>query len=131
MAGVLVLTLTVATWADDKADKKDQKVQKKADKKTNKEKIIGTWKPVSSKEEVTLEFTKDGKLIIRSKKGGTDMEAEAKYKVDGDKLSITVKIGDDERTRTATIKKLDDDELVTENPKKVKTTFKRVKKKKS
>jgi uncharacterized protein (TIGR03066 family) len=79
--------------------------------------LVGTWEfvevPANHPKEGTLEFTKDGKIKATFKMGDKTINKEAKYKVEGNKLSII----DGERQETATIKSLTKNELVVQNPK--------------
>jgi uncharacterized protein (TIGR03066 family) len=75
-------------------------------------KLIGKWCP---KEEAvfTVELTTDGKAtLVAMTSDGKVREAKGTYKVDGNRLTTTVKAGDDEQTHTFTISKLTDTELV-------------------
>jgi uncharacterized protein (TIGR03066 family) len=89
---------------------------KKDDKKIDPAKLVGKWElikgvegglPVGS----VVEFAKDGKLTVtvadeaKSQFSGT-------YKVDGDKFTYKVKVGDAEHEGTDTIKSLSDDKAV-------------------
>jgi len=75
--------------------------------------LIGKWE-VTKADEGTLptgsivEFTKDGTLKLTVKMGDSDMTLEGKYKVEGDKFTITMKVGDDEHKNTITITKITD-----------------------
>jgi uncharacterized protein (TIGR03066 family) len=94
-------------------------------KETNKEKIVGTWELVKTVtgektdtlppgSEITVEFTKDGKIITNLKLPGNAQTLKGIYEVDGDML--TSKIAD-EKPFTAKIKSLTDKELVIEQKK--------------
>jgi uncharacterized protein (TIGR03066 family) len=91
--------------------------EKKGSEPTNKEKIIGTWKPTkgegSAVPDATLEFTKDGKLKVTVKIGDNTVTVEGSYEIDGDQITLTMKEGDKEKKETATIKTLTDKVLVT------------------
>src|SRR4051812_13093657 len=113
MRAILSCTLAVlvscCAFAAD--DKKDEKVDAK--------KLVGKWSPKEKKEgsSFVIEFTKDGKASFTTTEGGKEVKIEGTYKVDGNKLSTTMKIGDMERTRTRTISKLTDTELVSTDDK--------------
>lgn len=94
-----------------------------AKEKTNKEKIVGLWelsKGETVPEGSTMEFTKDGKVKMTINDKGKEVKMEAKYKVDEDKLSLTL-LGPDgkvlkgpdgkEAKETVTITKLTDKEF--------------------
>jgi uncharacterized protein (TIGR03066 family) len=108
----------------------------KPKEKTEAEKIVGTWKMVKrGGEEANLEveFTKDGKLILRRPQpGGPAVTDETgKYKVADGKMEYTLsRPGGAERTGTDTIKKLTDDELVLVDAQDVEEEFTRVKEEK-
>lgn len=97
----------------------------------NAKKIIGTWivdkaggdLPVGS----SLEFTKDGKLLAVIKADGMEVKLDGTYKVEKDKLSVKVKIGDQNLEETATIKKLTDEALEIEDKDKKVDVFKKKK----
>jgi uncharacterized protein (TIGR03066 family) len=82
--------------------------------------IVGKWE-VSKADEGTvpmgtlIEFTKDGKVKLSGTKEGKDFTAEATYKVEGNKFTVTTKQDDKERTQTITIKKISETEMSTEN----------------
>ena len=73
-----------------------------------------------------LEFMKDGKLAI-SVEGVTPAKADGTYKLDGDKLDITVKYPTGDKKETLTVKKLTDTEMETTDSKNVTDTFTKVK----
>jgi uncharacterized protein (TIGR03066 family) len=82
--------------------------------------IVGKWTVEKADEGTvgkgaTVEFTSDGKVKAVHKKGDEDVTVEGTYKVDGDKLTMTLKIGDMEQKIDITIKKLTKTELHTEN----------------
>src|SRR5262245_16739748 len=89
-AGVIVCLLGVVAQADDKKDEK---------KGANAKLIVGKWEVTKTEgggppEGTVIEFTKDGKLIIKGKMGDQDFTAEGTYKVNGDKFDFTMKFGD-------------------------------------
>jgi uncharacterized protein (TIGR03066 family) len=102
----VVCLLDTAVRADDKAD--------------NAKLIVGTWTVEKADEGTvgkgaTVEFTADGKCKAVHKKGDEDFTVEGTYKVDGDKLTMNLKIGDMEQKIDITIRKLTKTELHTEN----------------
>lgn len=107
LGGVLMaaLAVTAGATADDKAEKIDAK------------KLVGKWEPKEGKQKFVMEFTKDGKAIFTA---GDDFKAEGTYKVDGNKLTMTMKLGDKEQTKTRTILKLTDTELTSKDTEKEK-----------
>jgi uncharacterized protein (TIGR03066 family) len=105
---VVVLALTAGLSAEDKkVDAIDAK------------KLVGKWEPKEKKEDIkmTIEFTKDGKMMVTITEKGKDTKLDGTYKVEGNKLMTTVKVGDMERTRTRTVSKLTDTELVSTDEK--------------
>jgi uncharacterized protein (TIGR03066 family) len=99
LGAALVLAMACgATAADDKIDAK---------------KLVGTWEPKEAKkgEDMRMEFTRDGKLILSASASGSQLKAEGTYKLDGNKLSFKMKLGGETVEDTVTITKLTDDEL--------------------
>ena len=102
------------------------------DEKIEAKKLVGKWvtenKELGAK--MTVQFTKENKLTITmTPKGQKDMVMKGTYKLDGNKLHITIAAGDKEHKETLTVLELDDDELVTKDPKGMKDTFARVEEK--
>jgi uncharacterized protein (TIGR03066 family) len=92
----------------------------RADEKDYPKLIVGKWELTKVEEGglpkgTVIEFTKDGKVKVTAKKDDKDFDLEGTYKVDGDKLMVTIKTGDDEHKQTITILKLTDGELHTKN----------------
>lgn len=86
-----------------------------AEDKIDAAKLVGVWEVTKSDEIPAgskIEFTKDGKVKVSVKVGDADMVLEGKYKADGSKLSVSIKIGDDEKTDDSTIVKLTDEVAV-------------------
>ena len=100
------------------------------EEKIDAKKLVGKWtgESESTGETVVMEFTKDGKLKITSK-AKKEIQLNGTYTVDGDKLMVTLKAGDQEFKETLTIVKLTDDELVTKDSKGKKDTFERLEEK--
>jgi len=105
------------------------------------EKLAGTWKLVGNSdkilpEEITIfvEFTKDGKVTVRVEpkdKTADPITMKGKYKLEKDKIDYSIETPDGAtKEEVLTIKKLDDDNLVTVDPKGIQEDFKRVKEKK-
>jgi len=119
--GLSVLLVAVAgsfVRADDKKD-------------ANKEKIVGTWLLVKTEgdtpEGLTIEFTKDGKLSVKIKAGDMDFNITGTYTLDGNKLNVKVKFGDEEKEEKLTIKEVSADKLVMTDPKGKTDEFKKKK----
>ena len=100
VALVGMLALVGGAGAD---DKKDEKIDGK--------KLVGKWEPKEAAGKAVIEFTKDGKLSITA---GPDVKYEGTYKVEGTKLTLTIKAGENEVKKSATILKLTDDLLEAE-----------------
>jgi uncharacterized protein (TIGR03066 family) len=88
---------------------------KKAD---NAKLIVGKWEVAKSHaggppEGGTVEFTKDGKIKVEGESGGMKMAFDGTYKVDGNKMVLKFKIGDQEEPVELTIDKLDETTCVT------------------
>jgi uncharacterized protein (TIGR03066 family) len=98
---------------------------------SNAEKIVGVWVVTKATTPAlpgaTLEFTKDGKFRFRAEVKGKPFEAGGTYKVQGSKLQVTFKAGNQEKQETATIKTLTDTRLVIEDPKGMVDEYKRKK----
>ena len=104
--------------------------QEKKDEKIDAKKLVGKWEPKEKPKgvSVVVEFTKDGKMTINSTSDdGTKLVDESAYKVDGNKLIMTLKVKDKEETRTTTITRLTDTELVGKDEKGQERTLVRVK----
>jgi len=100
----------------------------------NKSKIVGVWsvpEDPNLKAAGTIEFTRDMKLKVALSVKVTDktesVNFDGTYAVDGDKLTVTVKMDGNSKTEKLTIKRLDDKELVTVDEKGKEETFKRKK----
>ncbi len=104
--GLAVLVLFTA--AAGAGDKKEEKIDAK--------KLIGKWEPSEAKKgaDVVIEFQKDGKLSIAANAAGKEFKIDGMYKVDGNKLELKLSFMGQEKSDTATILKLTDDELTTE-----------------
>ena len=119
----LAVLLAVAAGASAQ-DTKDGKKDKDA---VDAKKLIGKWEPKDKKDNVTLEFTKDGKLLLSVEAGGKTNKLEGTYKLDGNKLTVVLKFMDQEMKEEVTVSKLTDDEMETTDSKGKKETMKRVK----
>lgn len=119
--GLSVLLAAVASSFVRADDKKD----------ANKEKIVGTWLLVKTEgdipEGLTIEFTKDGKLSVKIKAGDMDFNITGTYTLDGDKVNVKVKFGDEEKEEKLTIKEISADKLVMTDPKGKTDEFKKKK----
>jgi uncharacterized protein (TIGR03066 family) len=90
------------------------------EKTQDKASIIGIWEVQKSEEAPTgstVEFTKDGKLILISKMGDKTKKLEATYKLEGKKLITRRQEDGKDKTDVLTIQKLTEETLVTLNEK--------------
>jgi uncharacterized protein (TIGR03066 family) len=102
-AGAMFCALTVGVRGDDK----------KAD---NAKLLVGAWEVVKADKGTVkvgegIEFTKDGKMKLTPKVGEKDETIEGTYTIEGDKFTFMVKVGDDIRKQTLTIKKISETEM--------------------
>jgi uncharacterized protein (TIGR03066 family) len=106
--------------------------------------LIGKWEPVVEKPKdpkdkekkaapgpagpsMTVEFEAGGKMTLNVSDTGKDLLVPGTYKLEGDKLTVEMKLGDKDVKETLLIKKLTDSELVTEDSKKQVETLRRKK----
>jgi uncharacterized protein (TIGR03066 family) len=109
LAGALVLGLMAAARADEEKGGKPD-IQKK---------LVGKWEVVKftgkkggPPAQALVEFTKDGKIITSVKEKGEKVLMEGTYKVEGKRLTVTMKRGNREETQQLKVVKVDDKELV-------------------
>ena len=79
---------------------------------------VGTWEVTKSHDGGppkggVVEFTKDGKMKITGEQDGMKLSFDGTYKIDGNKLVLTFKIGDKEQPVDLTIDKLDEKTFAT------------------
>src|SRR5262245_45850303 len=77
--------------------------------------LIGVWEVTKSDDAppgATVEFTKDGKILVRAKVKDMDIKVDGTYEVKKDQIVTKVSFGDKSKTETHTIKKLTDKELI-------------------
>ena len=92
--------------------------------------LIGKWTPKEDKKGgagMTLEFMKDGKLAIAIEGGGKSEKVDGTYKLDGDKLVVSLTYEGAKKEETLTVKKLTDAELETADSKGKTDSFTKVK----
>ena len=82
--------------------------------------MVGTWTVTKADADTVppgtvIEFTADGKMKVTGKKDDKEMSFEGTYKVEGDKFTFTMKVGEEEHKDTITIVKLTDTELHVKN----------------
>jgi uncharacterized protein (TIGR03066 family) len=111
---LLILSLSTAiTLAQEKLDPK---------------KLLGKWEPVDSKlTNLTLEFADKGKWTLTVEIMGKTEKAEGTYKLDGNKLEVTIAFAGQEQKEVLTVKKLTDTEFVTTDSKGKDEAFRRKK----
>lgn len=103
------------------------------DKKFDGAKLVGKWELTKSTDETapkgaTVEFTKDNKVTVTLDFGGKKLELMGTHKLEGDKLTVTMKTPDGkEETDTDTIKELTDDKMILIDKNKKETEFTRKK----
>lgn len=102
------------------------------DGKIDAKKLVGKWTPKDEAKtgKVFIEFTKDGKVVVNGKIGDNEIKFDGTYKLEGNKLSLTMKKGDMSKSATMTLSKLTDTELEGEDESGKKETLLRVKGKK-
>ena len=126
----LVAALVLSLHAAGSGAAKEEGKNKAAD---NAKQIVGKWDLVKATDlpkgtKATAEFTKDGKIKFDLEVMGQKVSAEGTYKIDGDKLTTTLKGPDGkEKTETDKIKKLDETTLIFEDDKGQVAEFKRKK----
>jgi uncharacterized protein (TIGR03066 family) len=82
--------------------------------------IVGTWEvtkadPGTVPAGSAIEFTKDGKLKVKHKKGGEDLTIDGTYTLEKNVFTMKVKLGDEERTHAITITKISDKAMSTKD----------------
>jgi uncharacterized protein (TIGR03066 family) len=86
------------------------------DKKTDAiyaKKLVGKWAMKKDAGKTVVEFTKDGKMLVDTVVNEKPMKIEGTYKLEGKKLTVTVKAGGKEVERVQTIFDVTDTELIT------------------
>jgi uncharacterized protein (TIGR03066 family) len=102
-----------------------------ADDKIDAKKLIGKWEPAKADKDApafVLEFADKGKFSVSFTVDGKPMKVEGTYKVDGNKVEVTMTFNGKEVKETHTVTKLTDDEMVSKDSKGKEETLKRVKK---
>ena len=127
----LIVSVASAAPADDPKDKAAA------------QKLVGTWQLTANSRStpedlaaktVTVEFTKDGKIVVRhvpkpKDNGAAPIVLKGTYKLEKSKIDYKIDDGAGrERAEILTITRLTDDELATTDPEGVKEEFKKVKK---
>jgi uncharacterized protein (TIGR03066 family) len=82
--------------------------------------LVGKWE-ATKVDEGTLpqgtivEFTKDGKVKITAKKGDEAFDLAGTYTFANHKLTVKLKMGDEEKDHTVTVKKISETEFLAEH----------------
>lgn len=96
------------------------------DEKVDATLLVGKWVPArKTGEQFTIQFTKDGKVTLAAT-GGNEFKAEGTYKLDGNKLALTMKVGDVEKVQSRMIHSLTKSELISTDESGMKNTLVRV-----
>jgi uncharacterized protein (TIGR03066 family) len=99
----------------------------------NAKKIVGAWEVAKQTGDLpvgtVVEFLKEGKMTVTLKEGDKDLKLQGTYKIEKDKLNVTLMVGDDKHEEALVIKKLTDDALEVEDKDKKTETFVKQKKK--
>jgi len=123
VAVAVLLALAFTAQADDKKEEKKGKIDKA--------KLVGTWALEKSegdiKVSIKMEFTKDDKLNVTLGVMGNEIKVNGTYKLEGDKLSVTMKDKDKEKTDTMTVKEVTDKKLTLADKSGKSETFERAK----
>lgn len=99
-----------------------------AQEKLDPKKLLGKWEPVDSKlTSLTLEFQDKGKWILTVEIMGKTEKAEGTYKLEGNKLEVTMVFAGQEQKEVLTVKRLTDTEFVTTDSKGKDEAFRRKK----
>jgi uncharacterized protein (TIGR03066 family) len=103
--------------------------EEKKDDKIDAKKLIGKWRLKEDKDvSMILDFGKDGNVTITLKFNGKEDKSTGPYKVEGNTLIITEKVGGKDVSEKSIILKLTDTEMVARREKtKEPDTFVRVK----
>jgi len=114
----VVLALAASAGAE---DKKGEKVDGKL--------LMGKWTPKDAPKGATIsiEFLKDNKLSLSFDFAGKSEKIAGTYKLDGDKLTVTMAEDGKEKTEVMTVLKLTEAELTTKDPKGKEETLVRAK----
>jgi len=82
--------------------------------------IVGKWEvtkasPGTVPPGAIVEFTKDGKLNVTHKEDDKELKTEGTYKVEKNKFTMSMKIGDEVEKKTITIVKISEKEMSTKD----------------
>jgi len=92
--------------------------------------FVGKWeaeKKPDGVDKIVVEFTKDEKVHLAIDAQGQTNKIEGTYKLKGDKLTVKIKVNDQEQEQERTIVKLTEKELVTKGDDGEERKYKKVK----
>lgn len=104
MAGAVLAAVGLAGLApaDDKKDETGAK-------------LVGKWEVTKAETDTpvgtVVEFTKDGKLVVLLKEDGKETKLEGTYKVEKDKLAVSITVEGQKYDDSLTVKKITADAL--------------------
>lgn len=77
-------------------------------------KLVGRWEAKGDPEKRTIvfEFAEDGGLVVRITRRGEESKAAGKYRIEKEKLTLTLKIAGVEDERVVTVTRFTDEQLV-------------------
>lgn len=77
-------------------------------------KLVGRWEAKGDPEKrlVVFEFAGDGGLVVCITRKGEESKATGTYRVEAEKLTMTLKLAGVDNTRTVTITKFTDEQLL-------------------
>src|SRR5262249_23784792 len=106
-AAMWLLVICASALAADNQDDREKEIR---------EKLVGRWELMKEGKPngTTMEFTKDGKVILQATVTGGTIKAVGTYKIKGEAIHITKKFGEEEVKETLKIKKLTNSELEVE-----------------
>jgi uncharacterized protein (TIGR03066 family) len=104
--GVITCVLAAGIWA--------------ADEKDNAKLVIGKWKVVKASPKTlpvgtVIDMSKDDKVKVIGKRDDKEFIHEGTFKVDGAKITLTVKVAGEEQKHVLTITKINDADMVTDH----------------
>ena len=104
--------------------------QDKKDDPFDAKKLVGKWEPTDPKKAVVVEFAEKDKFTLSVTVGGKAEKVDGTWKLAGDKLELSAKVGGADEKQTVTLSKLTDDDLVGIGSDGKEEAYKRVKPKK-
>jgi uncharacterized protein (TIGR03066 family) len=86
--------------------------QDKKDDGFDPKKLVGKWESADPKKAVVVEFAEKDKFTLSVAVGGKAEKVDGTWKLAGDKLELSAKVGGADEKQTVTLSKLTDDDLV-------------------